>query len=112
MDTFLPVSITVPAGENRKLVYRSDGEVMLAVKLQEMFGQTETVTVADGNKTVTIELLSPAGRPIQTTSDLKAFWQGSYFDVQKEMKGRYPKHRWPDDPMSEKPGRSIKPRNK
>ena len=112
MVTFLPVSITVPAGENRKLVYRSDGEVMLAVKLQEMFGQTETVTVADGNKTVTIELLSPAGRPIQTTSDLKAFWQGSYFDVQKEMKGRYPKHRWPDDPMSEKPGRSIKPRNK
>lgn len=112
MDNFLPVSITVPAGENRKLIYRADGEVMLAVKLQEMFGQTEPVTVADGNKTVTIELLSPAGRPIQTTSDLQAFWKGSYFDVQKEMKGRYPKHRWPDDPMSEKPGRSIKSKAK
>ena len=110
MDSALPLSITVPSGEKRKLVYRSDGEVVLPVRLQEMFGCADTFTVADGAKVITLELLSPAGRPVQTTSDLAGFWQGSYLAVQKEMKGRYPKHRWPDNPMEAEAGRSMKPR--
>ena len=110
MDNALPLSITVPSGEKRKLVYRSNGEVVLPVRLQEMFGCADTFTVADGAKVITLELLSPAGRPVQTTSDLAGFWQGSYLAVQKEMKGRYPKHRWPDNPMEAEAGRSMKPR--
>ncbi|MEG3765842.1 ATP-dependent helicase HrpB [Alteromonas sp. 14N.309.X.WAT.G.H12] len=111
MDALLPSKITVPTGEKRKLTYRSDGEVLLAVRLQEMFGCTQPITVVNGQITVTVELLSPANRPIQKTADLGAFWQGSYFAVQKEMKGRYPKHRWPDRPMEASPGKSIKPKN-
>ena len=65
-----------------------------------MYGLNETPTVANGKLTLLIELLSPAARPIQTTRDLKGFWQGSYREVQKEMKGRYPKHFWPDDPAN------------
>ncbi|MBU3020757.1 ATP-dependent helicase HrpB [Aestuariibacter sp. A3R04] len=110
LDTLLPQGIVVPSGEKRKLKYRSDGEVILSVRLQEMFGCDTVLTVGDNNKVITVELLSPAGRPIQTTSDLSTFWRGSYFGVQKDMKGRYPKHRWPDNPMAAEPGKSIKPR--
>lgn len=112
LDTLLPQQILVPSGEKRKLNYRSDGEVILSVRLQEMFGCDTLLMVGDNNKVITVELLSPAGRPIQTTSDLSAFWRGSYFDVQKDMKGRYPKHRWPDDPVTAEAGKSIKPRKK
>ncbi|MBU2978601.1 ATP-dependent helicase HrpB [Alteromonas sp. C1M14] len=111
LDSLLPPKLTVPGGEKRKLTYRADGEVLLSVRLQEMFGCNAPITLANGQKTVTVELLSPAGRPIQKTADLGSFWQGSYFAVQKEMKGRYPKHRWPDRPMEATPGKSIKPKN-
>ena len=72
---------------------------MLAVKLQEMFGCQEVPTVLENQLAVTIELLSPAGRPLQRTRDLRGFWQGSYSDVRREMRGRYPKHPWPDNPL-------------
>lgn len=68
--------------------------MIASTRLQDMFGQQAPVTIALGNITVMFELLSPARRPLQTTSDLGAFWQGSYKEIQKEMKGRYPKHNW------------------
>ena len=71
---------------------------VLAVKLQEMFGLAETPALADGRVPVVIHLLSPAGRPLAVTRDLRNFWDEVYPEVQKEMKGRYPKHPWPDDP--------------
>ena len=83
---------------------------MLAVKLQELFGLAETPTVAGGRVAILLHLLSPAGRPLQVTMDLKRFWDGSYHQVKKEMKGRYPKHPWPDDPWSALPTKRAKPR--
>ena len=70
----------------------------LAVKLQEMFGCTDSPRLLNGHLPITLELLSPAGRPLQRTGDLRGFWEGSYHDVRKEMRGRYPKHPWPDSP--------------
>ena len=81
---------------------------MLAVKLQEMFGEKVSPCIAYGKVTLVLELLSPAQRPLQITQDLAAFWQGSYKEVQKEMKGRYPKHPWPDDPANHVPTRKTK----
>ncbi len=80
----------------------------VSIVLQEMFGQLESPLFAQGKVPLRFELLSPARRPIQTTSDLSHFWKSSYFDVAKDMRGKYPKHRWPEKPLEEKPGRSIK----
>ena len=76
---------------------------MLAVRLQEMFGAAETPRVGGGRVPLTLHLLSPARRPLQVTRDLAGFWRTSYFDVKREMRGRYPKHAWPDDPLSAAP---------
>lgn len=73
-----------------------------------MFGEKQTPTIADGRVSLVVELLSPAHRPLQITQDLAAFWQGAYREVQKEMKGRYPKHVWPDDPANAAPTRRTK----
>lgn len=100
LATLLPENITVPSGHTHTLDYQADGQVILAVRMQEMYGQTAPYTVAQGHHTVTLSLLSPAGRPLQKTQDPGLFWQGSYQQIQKEMKGRYPKHYWPDDPSS------------
>ncbi len=81
---------------------------MLAVKLQELFGLAETPRIADGRAPVTLHLLSPAQRPIQVTQDLRSFWENTYTEVRKELKGRYPKHPWPDDPWSATPTRRAK----
>ena len=80
-----------------------DEEVVLPVKLQEMFGGKQGPHVLEGEVHVTLELLSPAGRPLQRTRDLEGFWKGSYADVRREMRGRYPKHPWPDDPIQAAP---------
>ncbi|QPG05461.1 hypothetical protein IT774_15410 [Salinimonas marina] len=103
LDTLLPVRYTVPSGQQHPLDYQSDGQVVLAVRMQEMYGQTEVIRVAQGRQNVVVSLLSPAGRPLQMTADLGQFWQGSYQEIKKEMKGRYPKHFWPDDPASATP---------
>lgn len=108
LDTLLPRRYKAPSGQTHKLDYQSDGQVVLAVKMQEMYGQAEKVTVAQGRKPVVITLLSPAGRPLQMTTDLAQFWQGSYQEIKKEMKGRYPKHFWPDDPASAEPTTKTK----
>ena len=97
LDEWFPDKIVVPSGNAHKLSY--EGQVVtLSVRMQEMYGLSDTPSVANGKIPLQIELLSPAGRPLQTTQDLAGFWRGSYSMVQKEMKGRYPKHFWPDDP--------------
>jgi ATP-dependent RNA helicase HrpB len=80
------------------------------VRLQEMFGLADTPRIARGAVPLTVHLLSPAQRPVQVTRDLAGFWRTSYFDVRKQMRGRYPKHYWPDDPMQAEPTRRAKPR--
>jgi ATP-dependent helicase HrpB len=81
---------------------------VLPVKLQEMFGATETPSIINGAIALSIHLLSPAGRPLQITRDLPAFWKNTYPQVKAEMKGRYPKHPWPDDPLAAVPTRHTK----
>ena len=98
LEALLPTQITVASGRQHKLEYAEHGKVVLAVKIQEMYGTQVHPSVAEGQIPITLELLSPASRPIQTTQDLPGFWQGSYKQVQKEMKGRYPRHYWPDEP--------------
>ncbi|GBE13649.1 ATP-dependent RNA helicase HrpB [bacterium BMS3Bbin14] len=105
-----PTHIRVPSGSRIKLRYAAGEPPVLAVRLQEMFGLAATPTVCRGRVPVTLHLLSPARRPLQVTSDLRGFWDGSYHEVKKEMKGRYPKHYWPDDPWQATPTSRVKPR--
>jgi ATP-dependent helicase HrpB len=111
LDSLAPTHLTVPSGSHKKLTYSVEGAVpVLAVKLQELFGLAETPTVAGGKVAVMLHLLSPAQRPIQVTQDLKSFWCNTYPEVRKELKGRYPKHPWPDDPWSAQATARAKPR--
>lgn len=110
IDERAPTHITVPSGRRVRLDYASDDVPVLAVKLQEMFGLADTPSIGRGRVKVLLHLLSPAGRPLQITQDLKGFWDGSYHQVKKEMKGRYPKHPWPEDPWNAVPTRKTKRR--
>lgn len=107
LDEQAPTHITLPTG-SRVAVDYSEYPPVLAVKLQEMFGQRQTPCIANGRLGLTLHLLSPAGRPLQVTQDLESFWRNAYTDVKKDMKGRYPKHPWPDDPLSAVPKRGTK----
>ena len=103
LDRLAPDAVTVPAGRRVALDYAAGDPgdpPVLAVRVQDMFGATATPTVAGGRVPVVLHLLSPAGRPVQVTSDLAGFWSGSWREVRKEMAGRYPKHPWPEDPGS------------
>jgi len=100
LDQLAPLRLTVPSGSQIRLDYPAQGVPVLAVKLQELFGLAETPRIAGGQVAVQLHLLSPAGRPLQVTQDLVHFWNQVYPEVKKEMKGRYPKHPWPDDPWS------------
>ena len=97
LDQLLPPKIKIPSGRYAVLDYQED-DIVLSVKLQEMFGCLQGPSVLSGQLSITIELLSPAGRPLQRTRDLYRFWQGSYQQLRKEMRGRYPKHPWPENP--------------
>ena len=110
IDTLAPTHLTIPSGSRIALDYESGEIPILAVRLQELFGMTETPFVANRTMPVLIHLLSPARRPVQTTQDLKSFWKTGYVEVKKELKGRYPKHFWPDDPLKAPPTRGIKKR--
>lgn len=99
LNALCPDSYRTPAGNNRKISYESE-QPKLSVKLQEMFGEPASPAICNGKVRLTIELLSPAKRPLQVTQDLANFWQNAYVEVKKEMKGRYPKHPWPDDPVN------------
>lgn len=107
LDEILPETISVPSGSRIRIDYTAN-EGVLAVKLQELFGLTATPAVARGRLPLTLHLLSPARRPIQITRDLAGFWQRTYQEVRKELRGRYPRHPWPEDPMSEPPTRGVK----
>ena len=109
MDQLAPSHLTVPSG-NRKAVDYSGALPVLAVKLQEMFGCRQTPSVAAGEVRVLLHLLSPAGRPVQVTRDLESFWRQGYESVKRELKGRYPKHPWPEDPLSAAPTAEVKRR--
>ncbi len=108
LDNALPTHYTVPTGSRLPIRYEAGKPPALAVRLQEMFGEQRSPMLAEGRIPVVLELLSPAHRPLQITGDLAAFWQGAYREVQKEMKGRYPKHVWPDDPATAAPTRRTK----
>ncbi|HET6435777.1 MAG TPA: ATP-dependent helicase HrpB [Xanthomonadaceae bacterium] len=116
VDALAPVRMRVPSGQERRIDYGYDDAAgapeapVLAVKLQELFGLAETPRIADGRVPLTLHLLSPAGRPLQVTQDLRGFWERTYPEVKKEMKGRYPKHPWPDDPWSATATHRAKPR--
>nr|WP_283254841.1 ATP-dependent helicase HrpB [Luteimonas galliterrae] len=110
LDRLAPIRIAVPSGMERDIEYRHGEAPVLAVKLQELFGLADTPRIADGRVPLTLHLLSPAGRPLQVTQDLRGFWERTYPEVKKEMKGRYPKHPWPDDPWSATATHRAKPR--
>jgi ATP-dependent helicase HrpB len=110
-DDLAPTHIAVPSGHRVHIDYVSGDIPVLAVKLQEMFGLADTPAIARGHVKLLLHLLSPARRPLQITQDLKGFWDGSYQQVKKEMKGRYPKHPWPDDPWNAVPTRKTKARS-
>jgi ATP-dependent helicase HrpB len=110
LDRLAPTYICVPSGSRIPIDYESSDKPLLAVRLQEMFGLDQTPAIAGGKVRLTLHLLSPANRPIQVTEDLASFWQKTYFDVKKDLKGRYPKHYWPDDPLQAEPTKRAKRR--
>jgi ATP-dependent helicase HrpB len=110
LDELAPTHVTVPSGSRVPIDYSDPGAPVLAVRLQEMFGATDTPRIAGGAVPLTLHLLSPAHRPVQVTRDLGGFWRTTYFDVRKDLRGRYPKHHWPDDPLQAEPTRRAKPR--
>ncbi len=116
IDRHAPVRIGVPSGMERAIDYATDDDgstprpPVLAVKLQELFGLADTPRIADGRVPLLLHLLSPGGKPLQVTGDLRNFWQNTYAEVKKEMKGRYPKHPWPDDPWTATATHRAKPR--
>jgi len=112
LDAQVPSHFTVPSGSSIRIDYTDPTAPVLPVKLQEMFGATETPSIVDGAIALNIHLLSPAGRPLQITRDLPAFWSNAYPQVKAEMKGRYPRHPWPDDPLAAAPTRHTKNRMK
>lgn len=107
LDRLAPEAISVPSGSKIRIEYRSEEPPVLAVRLQEMFGLRTTPTVCGGQVPLLLHLLSPARRPIQVTSDLESFWKNGYPEVKKELRGRYPKHAWPDDPLIAVPLRGV-----
>ncbi|ANF24341.1 ATP-dependent helicase HrpB [Stutzerimonas stutzeri] len=109
LDELAPVAIAVPSGSRVRLDY-SESPPVLAVRLQELFGLADTPRIAGGRQVVKLHLLSPARRPVQVTQDLASFWANTYLEVKKDLKGRYPKHYWPDDPLVAEPTARAKPR--
>ena len=110
LDRLAPSHVTVPSGSVRPLDYADSHAPALAVRLQEVFGMQQTPRVLGGALPLVMHLLSPAGRPVQVTTDLASFWRDAYFDVRKDLRGRYPKHHWPDDPLAATPTARTKRR--
>jgi ATP-dependent helicase HrpB len=110
LDRLAPERLPLPSGRTAALDYREDGAVLASVKLQELFGLGETPRIGPRREPVVFELLAPNGRPVQTTRDLRGFWERTYPEVRKELRGRYPKHPWPEDPWSAEPTHRAKKR--
>lgn len=109
LDELAPTHLQVPSGSRIALDYSDPEAPTLAVRIQEIFGWRRTPEIAGGRVPVTLELLSPAHRPTQITTDLASFWRKTYFEVKKDLAGRYPKHYWPDDPLRAKATRGTRP---
>ena len=110
LEELLPTHFIAPTGTRVRIDYCQEDGPVIGVRLQELFGLSQTPAVANGLIKLKLQLLSPARRPIQITRDLPGFWSGSYTDVRKEMKGRYPKHYWPEDPLTAEPTKWVKPK--
>jgi ATP-dependent helicase HrpB len=105
-----PATLRVPSGRDMRIEYEHDGSVSVSVKLQELFGLADTPLIGPARVPVTFHLLAPNGNVVQTTRDLKSFWERTYLEVRKELRGRYPKHPWPDDPWTATPTHRAKRR--
>ena len=110
LDELAPTHVTVPTGSRIAVDYLDDNAPCIEVRMQEVFGLADTPRLAGGRVPVTLKLLSPARRPMQITRDLAGFWRGSYAEVRKDMRGRYPKHYWPENPLEAEPMRGARPR--
>jgi ATP-dependent helicase HrpB len=110
LDALAPTHVEVPSGSRIAIDYSDPSAPVLPVRLQEVFGWRDTPRIVGDRVPLTLHLLSPAGRPVQVTRDLAGFWRGTYFDVRKDLKGRYPKHDWPDDPLTAMPSRRVRRR--
>ncbi len=110
LDELAPTHVTLPTGTRAPVDYLDDNAPCLEARMQEVFGLAETPRVGGGRVPVTLKLLSPARRPMQITRDLAGFWRGSYAEVRKEMRGRYPRHYWPENPLEAEPTRGIRRR--
>jgi ATP-dependent helicase HrpB len=111
LDVWLPTHLIVPTGSRIRIDYLDDLAPCAAMRMQEVFGMASTPKVGDGHVPLTFKLLSPAQRPLQVTSDLASFWRNAYSDVRKDMRGRYPRHYWPEDPLQAEPTRRVRPRS-
>ena len=110
LERLAPAHLDLPSGRRTALVYEADGTVSASAKLQELFGLAETPRVGGAGTPIVLSLLAPNGRPVQTTRDLRSFWDRTYPEVRKELRGRYPRHPWPEDPWTATPTARAKPR--
>src|SRR5262249_37680101 len=110
LDELAPTHLQVPNGSNIRIDYLDESAPAVSVRLQEVFGLDATPRIGGNRIPITFKLLSPAQRPVQVTRDLASFWRGSYADVRKDMRGRYPKHYWPENPLEAEPTRGVRRR--
>jgi ATP-dependent helicase HrpB len=110
LDELAPTHIALPTGTRARIDYLDDNAPVASMRLQEVFGLSATPRIGGGAVPVTFTLLSPARRPLQVTRDLASFWRNAYVEVRKDMRGRYPRHHWPEDPLEAAPTRRLKPR--
>jgi ATP-dependent helicase HrpB len=110
LDELAPTHVELPTGTRAKLDYRDDNAPCASMRMQEVFGLASTPRIGGGAVPITFKLLSPAHRPLQVTRDLASFWRNAYRDVRKDMRGRYPRHYWPENPLEAEPTRRAKPR--
>jgi len=110
LDALVPTHLVVPSGSSIRIDYLDENAPVVAVRLQEVFGLGETPRIAAGRVPITFKLLSPAQRPVQITRDLASFWRSGYAEVRKDLRGRYPRHHWPENPLEAEPTRRVRPR--
>jgi ATP-dependent helicase HrpB len=111
LDDLAPTHVGLPTGSNARIDYLDDNAPVASMRMQEVFGLAATPRIGGGTVPITFKLLSPARRPLQVTLDLASFWRNAYVEVRKDMRGRYPRHYWPENPLEAEPTRRIKPRS-
>jgi ATP-dependent helicase HrpB len=110
LDELAPTHVGLPTGSNARIDYVDDNAPVASMRMQEVFGLAATPRIGGGSVPITFKLLSPARRPLQVTRDLASFWRNAYVEVRKDMRGRYPRHYWPENPLEAEPTRRVKPR--